>query len=457
MTANTTDPRPKSPDETVLITGAGRGIGRAMAAAFAAAGARVAMVARSRDELSDAARAIEGAGGIVRPWVADVTDVRAMERVIEDVERTFGPIGVLINNAGSATPLGPLSDVDHDEAWRTVEVNLRGPMLCMRFVLPRMQWRRHGRIINVASGAGIMSYTYFSAYVASKTALVRLTECIASEAAPYGVTVFAMDPGTVATAMSGYSVSSEEGQRWIPWFRRIFDEGLDAPPERAAVRAIALASGRADALSGRYIPLAEDLDRLIANADPIKKERRYSLRITTLDAPPAGPVRPGLAEIRARAETPVPDIVHLRATFPVSRERAFGVWTDSRAIEKWFLPETGARWIRAPMLEATPGGAFSFEVASDTERYRLFGRCVDAEPARRLVLEWCWDTESLVLGRGSGSIVYVEFVDATFGTEVIVRHEKLPSEAIRDAYIAGWSRCLTGMQRLFASEAVGLR
>src|SRR5262245_11726599 len=223
--------------QIVVVTGAGRGLGRAMATGFAARGARVAMIARSEAELTSAAEAIRAAGGIAAHWVGDVTDARAMRRIVDEVERSLGPIDALVNNAGAIAPIAPLADADHDEWWRTVEVNLRGPALGMRLVLPRMQMRRSGRILNLMSGAAVMSLTYYSAYVASKTALLRLTECVASEAGPYGVRVFAMEPGTVATPMTDWSIHSEGGRRWIPEFRRVFDQGPDSPPEPVATRA----------------------------------------------------------------------------------------------------------------------------------------------------------------------------------------------------------------------------
>jgi NAD(P)-dependent dehydrogenase (short-subunit alcohol dehydrogenase family)/uncharacterized protein YndB with AHSA1/START domain len=435
--------------QTALVTGAGRGIGRAIATAFAAQGASVAMLARSENELAAAAEAINRTGGDARTWAADVTDHSAMRAVVADVERMMGPVGVLVNNAGALGPIGPLSDVPHDEWWHAVEVNVRGPATCMRLVLPSMQARRSGRIINVVSSAGVMSYTYFSAYVASKTALVRLTECVASEAKPYGVVAFAMEPGTVATSMSHYSVNSEDGQRWIPWFRRIFDEGLDAPLERVAARAVDLAAGRADALSGRFVPLGESLERLVAHAVSVRRDRLYSLRIERLEPPVAGGMPPALAALRAEAEQASSSVIQLRANFPVPRERAFGAWVDPRAIEQWFLPESGAHWLRPPQVSAIPGGTLSLEVAAGAERFHLFGRFRQVEPARRLVLDWAWNSDAPGLGEGSGSRLTVDFVDAESGTEVIILHEHFATETARDAHLAGWARSLAGMQRLF--------
>ena len=132
---------------------------------------------------------------------------------------------LLVNNAGLAGPIGPTWETDPDDWWRCLEVNLRGPMLCSRAVLPGMIARGGGRIVNVASGAGTFAIPYLGAYVTSKTALIRFTEILALETGQHGVKVFAIEPGTVRTAMAEYALESEEGQRWLPWFAEIFKRG----------------------------------------------------------------------------------------------------------------------------------------------------------------------------------------------------------------------------------------
>jgi len=123
---------------------------------------------------------------------------------------------------------------------------------------------------------------YFSAYVTAKTALIRFSECLAHEVREHGISVFAMGPGTVRTAMSEYSLTSPEGRQWLPWFADIFDQGRDLPPERPAELLRALASGTYDALSGRYVSPAHDLDRLLAGQAEIERRRLYRLEIQRL-------------------------------------------------------------------------------------------------------------------------------------------------------------------------------
>jgi NAD(P)-dependent dehydrogenase (short-subunit alcohol dehydrogenase family) len=281
------------------VTGGGRGIGRAIALSLADAGARVAVIARSAGELGETVRLIEQKSGTAKAFPADVTEAAALAPIFVEIERSLGPVDVLVNNAGILGPLGPFVQADAEQWWCALEVNLRGPVVCAHAVLPGMAARRRGRIVNVARGAGDMAISYFSAYVASKTALIRFTECLAAEMRPYGVAVFALGPGIVCTAMSDYSLNSPEGRKWLPWFRRIIDEGFASPQERPAAMVLSLVSGLADALSGRFLQTTDNLELLLASAAEIEREKLYSLRIRRLGAEQPNPA---LAAIRAEAE-----------------------------------------------------------------------------------------------------------------------------------------------------------
>lgn len=142
--------------------------------------------------------------------------------------------------------------------------------------------RRRGRIVNMASGAGLEAIPYGSAYVVSKTALIRFTETLAEEIYEYGIKAFTIEPGTVRTAMSEYLCNSEAGQRWAPWFRQIFEEGRDAPIEAVTQLVVALASGQADVLSGRMISIADDLTELVKQEVVIERDWLYTLKLATL-------------------------------------------------------------------------------------------------------------------------------------------------------------------------------
>lgn len=264
-----------------VVTGAGRGIGRAVALSLAQAGAKVAALARTQSEIEETAALIMRTGG-AQAFAVDVTDTSGVRRVIEEIEAALGPVDVLVNNAGQLGRIGPFVESDPGEWWRVLDVNVRGPMLCTRAVLPGMMARGHGRIVNIASG--LLPHPYLSAYVTSKTALVRFSETLAAETRPRGVRVFAIGPGTTRTAMSEHSLTSEEGRRWIPWFGRIFTEKLDVPMERPVRLVVDLASGRADALSGRYVTVFDDLDALLLRATEIEREGLYSLRVRKFDS-----------------------------------------------------------------------------------------------------------------------------------------------------------------------------
>jgi NAD(P)-dependent dehydrogenase (short-subunit alcohol dehydrogenase family) len=268
--------------QVAIVTGGGRGLGQAIARSLAQAGAAVALVARSADQLAETAGHITQSGGRALAYPTDVTDQRAVEQMAARVAHDLGPVTLLVNNAGIIQPLGPSWEVSAEDWWRTLEVNLRGPFLCTRAVLPAMIRRRQGRIINIASPASLQAIAHGSAYVVSKTALVRFSENLAQEAAEHGIGVFAVDPGTVRTAMTEYLLESAEGQQWLPWFPGIFEEGHDVAAERVAELAVTLASGQADLLSGRFLSVEDDLAALVEQAAAIDRDELYTLRLRRL-------------------------------------------------------------------------------------------------------------------------------------------------------------------------------
>ncbi len=271
-------------EQVAFVTGSGRGIGRAAALALAEAGAPVAVIARTREQVLETAALIESRGGRALPISADVTDPEAVQAAVDQTCQNLGPIDLLVNNAAIGTISGPIWETDPEEWWACLEVNLRGPFLCVRAVVPQMISRGSGRVVNLASGAGTIPIKYFSAYGISKTALLRLTENLAREAAESGVCAFSVDPGSVNTAMAEGILHTEQGKRWLPWFSGIFESGEDFPPEAAAHLIKLLASGQADSLSGRMIRVSDDLEKMIASADKIEQDALYALRMRKLDS-----------------------------------------------------------------------------------------------------------------------------------------------------------------------------
>jgi NAD(P)-dependent dehydrogenase (short-subunit alcohol dehydrogenase family) len=269
--------------QVALVTGSGRGLGRAYAIALAKAGATVAVTARTESEIQTVQREIEQQGGHALAISVDVTNKNAVAKLVTTIEQQLGPIDLLVNNAGVLRAIGRVTDIDADDWWHEVEINLLGPFLCSQAVLPGMITRKRGRIINVASGGGLSAFDCFSAYSISKTALIRLSESLAIENKEYGIGVFAIHPGNVRTSMSEYLHDSEVVGQRAPWmqqtWRQRFAEATDTPIERSVTLVLQLAAGHADTLSGRYIDAEDDLTELLDHADEIQSKDLYALRL----------------------------------------------------------------------------------------------------------------------------------------------------------------------------------
>jgi NAD(P)-dependent dehydrogenase (short-subunit alcohol dehydrogenase family) len=188
-----------------VVTGAGRGIGAATARALAEAGFEVVLAARSRDQLERQAAAIAGAGGRATAVVCDVTSEAAVNTLAREAGQR-GSVAVLVNNAGAASSM-PVARTTLEEWNRLLAVNATSAFLCTRAFLPAMLERHEGRIINVASTAGVGGGKYLAAYSAAKHALIGLTRSAAAEAAGTGVTVNAVCPNFVDTDMTAETVS----------------------------------------------------------------------------------------------------------------------------------------------------------------------------------------------------------------------------------------------------------
>jgi 5-hydroxydodecatetraenal polyketide synthase CpkA len=263
--------------QVALVTGAGRGIGRAIALALSQAGAAVAVCARSEDEVTAVAREIADRKGRAIAVRCDVLHRNEVEDMAAQVEAAIGPADLLVNNAGQSGPAGPMAATDPDQWWQALEINLRGPLYCARAVLPGMLSRGHGRIVNVSSSVGFAAVPMLSAYAVSKAALYRLSENLAAETRGQGVTVFTIVPGLVRTAISESLLSCGEPSI-EQWFKDAFADQQDVSAESAATLVVYLASGAADVLSGRYIVATEDVAQMVARADEIEDHDLYVLR-----------------------------------------------------------------------------------------------------------------------------------------------------------------------------------
>jgi len=259
--------------EAAIVTGAGRGFGKAIALGLAAEGATVTVMARSKDQLDVVAREIEEAGGRALAAAGDVTKREDVERVVAAAEKKFGPTSVLVNNAGVTGPFGPVWVMDPDAWWKAQEVMVRGTLLFMHAVMPGMVERRKGSVINVASLGGQWFTPNVSCYGIGKMGQIRLSELAAAEAKGTGVCVYVLEPGTVITDMAETTIGAEDAKRWVPqmveYLKQLKQNGDPAPGlARCAEMCVQLASGRYAALAGRFLIPQDDFDRLALEPAP---------------------------------------------------------------------------------------------------------------------------------------------------------------------------------------------
>lgn len=246
--------------KTAIVTGAGRGIGEAIAKRFAIEGAGVVLASRTEQEVRQVASQIETAGGRAVALAADVSGEAGCEKIARAAREKFGAIHILVNNAGIYGPVQPVEKITAREWDEVLAVNLRSAFLLARLVLPEMYERGEGAIINVTSAAAKAAFPMNSPYAASKAGLIGLTRTLAAEAGRKGIRVNAISPGPVpGTKMSQelrrglgaiYKMSDEE------MMQRMGQSTLQGRPQTAeeiASAAVFLASSEASAITGQTL------------------------------------------------------------------------------------------------------------------------------------------------------------------------------------------------------------
>lgn len=270
-----------------IVTGAARGIGRAIAEMLLQMPMNVCLVDLSSDDLSrtadqlrakcikmsSTARVVARDGDICKP-----DDVAA---AVQSATAQLGAIDLLVNNAGTFSTIGPTWETDPERWFTDVKTNLYGTYLMTRAVLAGMVTRRAGRIITIVSSGGVGDpHPYSTSYAASKTGAMRFVEGVAAETADHGIRVFALAPPAVPTAMSRYIAEDPQGARWRPGFRAHLDDPEHTmTPSQIGAPVTELASGAYDRLSGRYIDARRGLSFYADNMDRILAEDLWTLRI----------------------------------------------------------------------------------------------------------------------------------------------------------------------------------
>lgn len=242
-----------------VITGAGRGLGRATAEALAAAGASVVLAARTEAEINLLADQIKARGGAALAIPTDVTRTAAVDSLVTLTIRAFRRIDILVNNAGLVSPVGRTWEVDPRRWQRLLEVNIVGPYLCARAMLPQMLDRGSGRIINVTSGAASSNVVGWSAYCASKAALDRFTGVLAAELEGSGVVAAGVSPGLVDSDMQAeIRRATRTAFPRVEEFRAYQARGQLRPPEEPARLIVWLASRFGADQNGAILRLDDD-------------------------------------------------------------------------------------------------------------------------------------------------------------------------------------------------------
>ena len=264
--------------KVAIVTGAGRGIGRAISTELAGRGHTVVLASRTEAQLQQTATAIRDTGGKAIVVPTDVTDRASVEALVARTIAEAGRVDAIVNNAGRFNTIGPTWDTDPDSYWTDITVNLLGPFLLCRTVIPHMITRGTGTIINMIGGGAASPIPYGNAYGTSKAGLMRFSETLAAELKEHRISVFATNPGLVRTEMTELQLSTDAGKKWMRGIATAFADGVDRPPTDAALLIRRLIEGDFFVLTGRRFGPEDDPEKVAEDADRIVADDLRTLR-----------------------------------------------------------------------------------------------------------------------------------------------------------------------------------
>jgi NAD(P)-dependent dehydrogenase (short-subunit alcohol dehydrogenase family) len=266
--------------EIVLITGAGRGIGEAVAHAFARSGANLVLTARTEREVDQVARETAKLGVKTIALPGDVSKQADIRTIVAAALDRFGRIDVLVNAAGVYGPIGPFVENDLDHWTAAIETNLLGTVFAIHAVLPQMLARRKGVIINFSGGGAVQPFPRFSAYATSKAAIARLTETISEEVKESGIRINAIAPGSVNTRLLDQVLVAGESAGTAFYAKALEQKATGGtPPARAGELSVFLACSTGEGISGRLISAVwDDWKSLPERASDLGRSALFTLR-----------------------------------------------------------------------------------------------------------------------------------------------------------------------------------
>lgn len=269
----------KLADKVSIVTGAGRGIGKAIAKKFAREGSTVILAARSGKEIDETLSEIINSGG---NGIAVSTDISLENEVKNLVKKTldkFSKVDILVNNAAVITPIGPVQQIDAKDWEKTIRVNLFGTFYCIKEVIPHMISQKGGKIINLSGGGAFKPFPNFSAYSVSKAGIVRLTETVAEELKEYNIQVNAIAPGAIRTKIvSDVLENREAAGKEYERAKKVFESG-GADISKVEKLATFLASSESDGLTGRTLSAQwDDLGYIRRSISEIQSSDKFTMK-----------------------------------------------------------------------------------------------------------------------------------------------------------------------------------